>query len=118
MVKNPVEQKKPIELEKMLKAVEIEEKFCVIKASDGKTYLCEQLFSWGRAVEGRGANYFTNEEKETTKKVFISRLSKNNIKPDIIQEIDARIAKSNFLADNSVLSEYTLNAYRIVKELP
>lgn len=117
MVKNLVEQKKPIQLEKMLKAVTVKEKFYEVTASDGKKYLCEQIFCWGMAVEGRGATYFTNEEKETKKKVFMNKLSQNNLKPDIIQEIDARTPKSNFLADNSVLSEYTLNAYKIIRKL-
>ena len=106
----------PIQLENILNAVEVRENFYKIKASDGKTYLCEQIFSWGRGVEGRGSAYITNEEKEITKKAFIRQLSEQDIKPDIIEVIDSDVRKNNFLSQDSFLARYTLNGYKIIKE--
>ncbi|MCX6750550.1 MAG: hypothetical protein NTZ83_03765 [Candidatus Pacearchaeota archaeon] len=102
--------KNPIQLENILKAVKVKEKFYEVTASDGKKYLCELLFSWGRSVEGSKPVYIPDEEKEITKKVFIS-------KPDIIHEIDSITGKNNFLADDSIVSTYSLSAYRIERKL-
>ncbi len=108
---------KKVNLDELPKAVSVKEKYYEITDSDGKTYLCELLESCGINQEGTTPHHTTAQEKENVKRNLSKLLSEKNLTPDIIHKIDSVNGKSNFRAENSIVSQYILYAYKIKKEL-
>jgi len=110
------------ELENMLRAVNVNEVYA-IRASDGKTYLCELLKrkSLNRTSFDKQP-VIKPEQKQKAKENLIKELAKKNLIANIFDESESKDVNPDYLRYDSrvprFLTNYGISAYKIKRELP